>query len=145
MINFLLIRKIEGAPLKTGIVQGRLIIQHPGARVDKVLVKPIQEIVVKEATAEEEEVHRVETEEIQRAQLKEEDSLRKWNVSAAEAQTIKPWNVEGSKTTVSPDVKIADSTMKPRFVTKEEPTINLPEEVEKKNTGGKRWTTKQKE
>ena len=141
MISFLLIRKIEGATLKTGIVQGRLIILHPGAPVDRVLV----EIAVKEATAEEEEVHRVETEGIQKALLKEGDSLRKWNVFAAEAQTIKPWNLEGSKTTVAPDVKIADSTMKPRFATKEEPTINLPEEVEKKNTGGKRWTTKQKE
>ena len=145
MISFLLIRKIEGATLKTGIVQGRLIIQHPGAQVDKVLVKPIQEIVVKEATAEEEEDHRVETEEIQRAQLMEEDSLRKWNVSAAEAQIIKLWNVVDSKNTVAPDARIADSTMKPSFATKEEPTINLPEEVEKKNTGGKRWTTKQKE
>ena len=65
MINTLLKRRIKGATPKTETVQEGQY--QPGARVDKVLVKTTQEIVVREVTAEEEADHRMEAEEIQKA------------------------------------------------------------------------------
>ena len=144
MINFLKIKQIEGALQKTRIVMEDPTIQRAGAQVDSLQVKITQEKAVREATTEEREEHRVETEEVQKVRLKEEDFLRKWNVSAAEAQTIRLWHVTDSKNILAPYARIADSSMKPRIATKEELTINLPKEVVKKGIGGKRWTTEEK-
>ena len=41
---------------------------------------------------------------------------------------------------VVPDARIADSSTKPRTAIKEDPTINLPKEMEKEGTRGKEWT-----
>ena len=67
------------------------------------------------------------------------------NVSAAEAQITKLWNVEDLKNIVAPDARIVDSSTKPRTAIKEDPTINLPKEMEKEGTGGKVWTKEEKE
>ena len=110
MIIFLMIKKIEGALRKTRIVQEGPTIQSPGAQVDKVEVKTTPEKAAKEATTEEGEEHRVETEEeVQKVRLKAEDFLPKLNVSAAEARITKLWNVTDFQNIVAPDVRIAES------------------------------------
>ena len=140
MINFLKIKQIEGALQKT-----RIVMEDQTIQVDSLQVKITQEKAVREATTEEREEHRVETEEVQKVRLKEEDFLRKLNVSAAEAQITKLWNVEDLKNIVAPDARIVDSSTKPRTAIKEDPTINLPKEMEKEGTRGKVWTKEEKE
>ena len=74
--------------------------------MDRVIVNPTPEIVAKEVTAKEEEDHRIEAEEVQRAQHGEGASLRRWIVSAAGQRTIKDWIVLDSRTFVAPDVTV---------------------------------------
>ena len=75
MKNTQLIKGTKRAPPKTEIVQE----ERPGARVDQVIVNQAPETVAREASTEEEKVHKTEAEEVQSHQLVGEASQKNLN------------------------------------------------------------------